>query len=293
MILLTKIKQVGTESVSNLNTIPLPTLKLGTKAAEVGNWQRFLNFRNIKDATGNALTDDENFGPKSEQATKNYQKFIKEPATGIVDLKTRKFAAVDGFIPFIQAKNYQEIIPTTTPSGVTKRVKRKIRLIVLHTMENNEKPYAAEDVAMWFADRSPSKFPAPMASAHYCIDEDSIVQCVREREIAYHAPGANNDGIGIEHSGFAKQTKENWDDLSSRLILIRSQIIASDICLRENIPAKKLTVQEILNGEKGFCGHKDITDAYKKGTHWDPGPNFPWDSYISKIVKLITPSPSP
>ena len=73
-----------------------------------------------------------------------------------------------------------------------------IDLLVIHTMEAPEKPDTAENVAKWFAGST-----APQASAHYCIDADSIVQCVQDRDVAWHAPGANHNGLGFEHAGTA------------------------------------------------------------------------------------------
>ena len=97
--------------------------------------------------------------------------------------------------PFIQARN-------STPANRT-----TIDLLVIHTMEAPEKPDTAENVARWFAGST-----APQASAHYCIDDDSIVQCVHDKDVAWHAPGANHNGLGFEHAGFAAQAPKDWQD---------------------------------------------------------------------------------
>ena len=82
-------------------------------------------------------------------------------------------------IPFVQARNY------------TRGRSNPIDVIVIHTMESPEKPDTAESVAAWFAAAT-----APQASAHYCIDANSIVECVRDTDVAWHAPGANHNGLG-------------------------------------------------------------------------------------------------
>ena len=69
---------------------------------------------------------------------------------------------------------------------------------------------SAESVARWFSR------PSAQVSAHYCVDVDSIVQCVRERDIAWHARGGNAKSIGIELAGYARQTKAEWADAYSR-----------------------------------------------------------------------------
>lgn len=258
---------------------PLPTLKRTVRTAEVGNWQRFLNQMGMKDQLGLALKDDEDFGSRTMVATQNYQnsKGIALPdGGGWVDPLTRKRAIADGFIPFVQAKYADIFYPA-------KELAQVPRLIVLHTMENQEKPYAAENVALWFAGRA--KDPAPRASCHYCIDEDSLVQCVRDTDRAWHASKVNGYSIGIEHAGYAKQTVTDWFDPPSRAILWRSARLASALCKRYNIPIQLASEESIVNGTaKGFCGHVAVSKALKHSNgHWDPGPNFPYEHYLELV----------
>jgi hypothetical protein len=46
---------------------------------------------------------------------------------------------------------------------------------------------------------------------------------------------------------------------------------------------------------RGICGHTDITKAFPEdhGTHYDPGPNFPWTAFLSRIKALETPPAKP
>ena len=81
-------------------------------------------------------------------------------------------------LPFIQAKHY-------TPADG-----RVVKLIVIHVMEAPEKGNTAESVANYFATTD------VVASAHYNVDENSIVHCVQDKDVAYGAPGANRSGIG-------------------------------------------------------------------------------------------------
>lgn len=258
----------------------LPQLHKGVSVAEVGNWQRFLNRVGITDNVNATLMVDEQFGARTEYATSSYQASRSLRSTGIVDADTRRTAIAEGFIPFIQAR------------GVNYVSSRSIRLIVLHTMENDEKPDKAEGVALWFAGMT--KYEAPQASAHYNIDTDSIVQSVRERDIAWGAPGANNDGIHIEHAGRAGQSFTDWFDATSIAILARSSVLVADLCLRHDIPVRKLVKGEILAGEKGICGHADISAAYppKTNPHLDPGPNFPWQDYLKRVLKSLDQHPT-
>lgn len=177
---------------------------------------------------------------------------------------------VEGDMTFVQAKNY------------TKANRTRIDLIVIHTMEAPEKGTTAESVAAYFAGPN-----APQASAHYCIDRDSIVQCVHEKDVAWHAPGANNNGIGLEHAGYASQSAIDWEDPYSADLLARSAILCAEICIRWHIPIQKVSAEELKQpGTRGICGHKDCTDAFSGGKgHWDPGPNFPWNDYIDMVKR--------
>jgi N-acetyl-anhydromuramyl-L-alanine amidase AmpD len=175
-------------------------------------------------------------------------------------------------VKFIQARHFQWA------------QRMDIRLVVIHTMENPEKPTQAEAVAAWFA-----SVASPMASAHVCVDSDSIVECVQPQHIAFAAPGANRDGYQIEHAGRANQTPADWSDAFSTAMLDISAHQAAVIAKRYGIPAVHLTVPEILAGAKGFVGHRDVNDAYHKSTHTDPGPYFPWDSYLARVRHYVDP----
>ena len=93
---------------------------------------------------------------------------------------------------------------------------RAIGVVVIHTMEIAERAGAAEICARWFAN------PASEVSAHYCVDADSVVQCVREDDIAWHARGGNANSIGIELAGYAGQKTLGWNDDYSRAVIERA-----------------------------------------------------------------------
>ena len=160
----------------------------------------------------------------------------------------------------------------------------KIRLIVIHDMEAPESGQTAENVANYFKNGSGGR----KASAHYNIDNNSIVQSVRDDVVAYHAPGGNSDGIGIEHAGYMRQTREEWLDEYSTSVLDLSARLAADLAIKYNIPAKRLSDAELKAGNRGFVGHDQISRVYKRSSHTDPGPNFPWDVYINKVAYYIS-----
>jgi N-acetyl-anhydromuramyl-L-alanine amidase AmpD len=66
-------------------------------------------------------------------------------------------------------------------------------------------------------------------------------------------------------------------------MLRRSAVLVADVCARYAIPIYKLSTAEVLAGVRGICGHADVTNAFRKGDHSDPGPHFPWDHYLELV----------
>ena len=159
--------------------------------------------------------------------------------------------------------------PFVESPNVTKTGGRTIDLIVIHTMEMDEKGDTAEHCALWFRN------PAAKVSAHYCVDANSIVQCVRDQDIGWHAPGANHDGIGIEHAGRAKQTGRDWSDAYSVAMLERSAALVADLCKKYSIPVTWLYAADLRAGKRGITTHDAVSKAFKRGSHWDPGHGLP------------------
>ena len=169
--------------------------------------------------------------------------------------------------PFIKARNFKKI-----------EGKRQVRVIVIHDMEFAEAANAAEVIAKDFANTTDDR------SAHLCVDSDSIVQCVLDNDVAFAAPGANSDGIQIELAGFAKQTREQWLDPFGVLLLDKAANATAQYCLKYSIPVRQLTNEQLGDKvSKGIVGHRQVTQVFKKGTHMDPGPNFPWDFFLKRV----------
>lgn len=154
---------------------------------------------------------------------------------------------------------------------------RTVRLLVIHAMEWRETDRTAEDCAHDFSTRLENN----KGSAHVCIDSDTIVQCVKDRDVAYAAPGANNDGIQIELAGFIRQSRKDWfDDYGLKLLTLGAEAVAQ-YALKFSIPVVRLTDVQLSAGLKGVVGHDQVTRVYKKSTHTDPGQHFPWSDFMS------------
>lgn len=193
---------------------------------------------------------------------------------------------------FRQAKYYTAV--TGTP--------RTIRRIVIHDMEAPEKGSTAEAIANYFAtitdttrDGKPVK-----KSAHFCIDNDSVVQCVRLEDVANAAPGANSDGIQLELAGYGNQNRASWLDDYSRAVIDNAARVAAWCCLECDIPPVRLQTAELLDkSKKGIVSHAQVSAAFKLSDHTDPGPDFPWDLFFERLrfhvaaLEAATPNDDP
>lgn len=167
--------------------------------------------------------------------------------------------------PIIRAKNYKDV------------ASRTIRLVVIHDMEAPEGAETAENVAKYFASGK------VQASAHLCIDSNSIVRGVDDVDVAYAAPGANSDGIQMELAGYARQTRADWLDAYSKATIENTAKATAQYCVKYGIPVKHLTNKELSAGQKGIVGHAQVSSVYKKSSHTDPGGNFPWDYFLQRV----------
>lgn len=164
-----------------------------------------------------------------------------------------------------------------TPAHYYEGRNEALRLIVIHTMEAPEGPQTAENIAAYFASGD------VVASAHACVDQDSLVVCLPPSDTAFAAPGANADGYQIEHAGYASQDGAGWADAESQSMLRISAAHAREIALAAGIPLRHLSDDELAAGYAGFVGHDQVSRVYKRSDHWDPGTNFPWDQYMGLV----------
>lgn len=175
---------------------------------------------------------------------------------------------------FIQAANY------------TRATRRTIDLVVLHTMEAPEKGNTAESVAQYFAR------PSVRASAHYNVDNDSEVQCVRDNNVAWGAPGANHNGLHIEHAGYAKQNAAEWADPFSVQMLRRSAALTAHKLREYGLPNVFRTADDLRAGggrARGWTTHNEVSRAFKKSSHTDPGSGFPFRYYAAFVDEVLNP----
>jgi len=266
-VAMTRYPLTGAVDPSPAQPTPTPILRRGDRGPRVTELQTLLT------RAGHSLQPDGIFGPRTEAEVRAFQRHAGLAIDGIAGPRT--MAALRGTgdterpppqIAFIQAKNYR------------RGRARPIRAVVLHTAEIAEVPMAAENLAAWAAGPN-----APMASWHYAVDADSIVQCVREEDTAFAAPGLNADGIQIELAARAAQDAAGWADPYSMAVLVRAAELVADICKRHRLPVSFVDADGLLRGERGVTTHAEVTRAYKRSTHTDPGKSFPLAAFLAAV----------
>lgn len=169
-------------------------------------------------------------------------------------------------LPYVAARLQQ-----TLPAGTD------IKWIVIHDMEAPEGPLTAENVARYFQSAEAK------GSAHICADNNSCVKCVPYSKGAAHAPGANTNGKGIELAGYARQTRAEWLDPYSLDVLDNSADCCAQLLHKFNLPNQYVDAAGLRAGHKGWTTHWQVTLAFGRSTHTDPGRYFPLDYFQTKI----------
>lgn len=240
------------------NVAPKRT-KQGEKGSDVIAWQKYLI-----SAGFNPGIPDGVHGKKTEDASLAWEKASTAPT---VPPESSLFSQ------HIQSKNFHKVN------------RKKVDLVVLHSTENPIKPGVAKNVALWFSGES-----SPRASAHYIVGPDATFRCVREEDVAFAAPGANNNGVQIEQVGQAFKTnwlKDGNGTTDGYQVFKKSAELVRSICLRWDIPMEKVDKAGLLAGKRGITTHAAVSEAFKKSDHVDPGcqgdKRWPWEEYLKLV----------
>jgi N-acetylmuramoyl-L-alanine amidase CwlA len=142
---------------------------------------------------------------------------------------------------------------------------------------------AAQGVANYGASSS------ARASWHIVADDNITIRTLADDRVAYHAYSpANQIGLGIELCGYASYSRYQW--YRHQATLKRGAWQTARWCVKYNIPPKWLTDSQIIDEVPGLLTHGDVTRVLKKGSHTDPGKNFPrgyFQFLVQRRVKWI------
>jgi hypothetical protein len=143
--------------------------------------------------------------------------------------------------------------------------------LAVHTAEGILK---ATDLRAFF-DRSTN------SSAHACADDGVLLDnLVSYDRAAWTLRSGNEESDNLELCGFAAWSRETWLQhdgmLTNAATWLRRRSQAT------GIPLVKLSAADVAANRRGVIGHIDYTNGKHDGTHWDPGPGFPWDIVIAR-----------
>lgn len=174
------------------------------------------------------------------------------------------------------------------PKAWTKSARESVQLIVIHTTEGSARGESAEDGAAYDARRTDG------TSTHYFHDSNSTVQCVLTKYRAHTARSQGNRR-GIHHELCTRAGSANWYDQYHTAMLKQAAKQAARDAKKWGIPVRRLNSDQVADGMKGFCGHVEITYAFPadKGSHTDPGKNFPWAVFLDMVRDEMAPPVKP
>lgn len=167
-----------------------------------------------------------------------------------------------------------------------------VRLLAVHTGEGAR---TAQNMVAFF-ERDDAQ-----GSAHAIADHGVILLGVPYDRAAWTLRSGNPISDNIELCGFAEMTRAQW--LSEDSVTWRHSTLKRDVTVdrprqmlrrlslwlaersrARGIPLRKLTPADVRAGRAGVIGHHDWTVGMNDGTHWDPGPHFPWDVVIADAL---------
>jgi len=252
-------------SLQDLHALLGVGLSVGDRGEVVAEWQRRIG------CTASGLFDE-----LTERATRIWQTTQGLPVTGTVgreDWAAATNAADDKRALWMPA------------SATRFRVGRYVppTLIVLHSTEGPICRGAARGVGAWWSQPPKASRGEHPTSAHYVVDAEEIVQCVRERDTAY-AAGARGNRLGIHVELVGRAMSTDWLDGEGRRVFERAQALCVRMADRNSIPWEPVDLDGLLAGKGGLVTHATVSAAWHESTHQDPGgpgdARWPWGAFI-------------
>ena len=163
---------------------------------------------------------------------------------------------------------------------------RVIKFVVIHCTDGHEGVTKDDDVAAMFASRELH----PRRSCHYVVDADSATQCVADESVAWHCGSTGNlYGVGIEICGFARQTRAQWLDATSKATLGIAARLTYELCRAYKLPLVLLDATALRRGDWGITTHAAVSQAWRESSHTDPGQFFPMDQFMRAVTLAARP----
>lgn len=175
--------------------------------------------------------------------------------------------------PHIQARGYTR--------GRSFVESKEVDWLVAHTAEG-----ATDEISLghYFAGTTAGSSQAGVGQ------DGGYASYVNYGDTAWCAPPLNQEAEHLEICGFAKWTRAQWLAQPAMLETVAKWIAWR--CTVRRIPIRFVSSPRV--GTSGVTGHINVNNVFHKSNHWDPGPNFPWDTVIARAQKIAAvPAPAP
>lgn len=164
------------------------------------------------------------------------------------------------------------------------RYGERVRCVTLHTSEGARDVYSLAA----FLNR-----PGVNASYHGAVDDQRYEAYVNYSNAAWALRNGNQESDNLCLCAFAGWSRAEWLRHPRMLELTAAWI--AERCLARRVPITLLTARQTGdairndNHPGGVCDHDRYTKGTGDGSHWDVGPNFPWDVVMGRAQQLARP----
>lgn len=124
-------------------------------------------------------------------------------------------------------------------------------------------------------------------SYHQLTDTNARVLVENTDDWNVWAAGPTSNWSGLHRSFLMRgsETRDQW--LKYEAMLRAGAYEDAKWAKAYNIPPVKLSAAELRAGKRGFVGHSDTAAAWRETDHTDPGPGFPWDTYLGYVREYM------
>lgn len=143
--------------------------------------------------------------------------------------------------------------------------------VVIHATEGA----TADGAAHWFTDNR------CQGSANLVVDANICYRTLNDDHIPWAAPPLNKKGFHIEIAGWSSWSRDIW--LGHKQAIDRAAFKTALRCHKYHIPVRYVSAGGLLLGRSGITTHRQVSAAFHKSDHTDPGAYFPMDYFISRV----------
>lgn len=157
------------------------------------------------------------------------------------------------------------------------------KYIVIHSTETENIKGSAKSVALYFHNASNHG-----ASTQLVLDDVSCWRTLHDNVIPWAAPPFNSRGLHIELCGRAAWSRAEWWE---HIVTIRKAAQATAYWAADyDIPLRWLSPAMCKKYASGITSHRNVSLAFKKSTHTDPGAeggkHFPYDRFMALVKEI-------